>query len=414
MQNYKIIKEKKFKNVYFSIRFLSQFKKEEILPRMILSNILNDSSSLYPTKQSITNKLDTLYGASYQAGTSMIGNAMVLSFKMKAIHQRFIKEDISIIDEQLSLLHEFILNPDMENDVFNEKQWIEAKKNVKNTIQRLIDDPSTYCMYQAMKVAGENQPLGISAIIDADEVDKVTMEEVVEAYHKMLQQDQIDILVLGDVEEDSIKEKIEKYLSFDMNVRNEKIKCNYLLKKNEVVQKQYSYRQISQSYITNYYVTNTSNDDEDFSALRVANAIFGQIPSSLLFQEVREKNSLCYSIYSALNAFDGALAISTGVESNSVEKALSLIEKQYERMRTGDFSDELLNTAKVMLVNSLKATYDDPDSIFAFVYRNILLGKEDDIEHVIQEIEKVNRYHVIDVMRKTEFVLSYVVKERDE
>lgn len=414
MQNYKLINEKKFKNVYFSVRFLSQLKKEDIIPRMILSNILNDSSKAYPTKQSITNKLDTLYGASYSAGTSIIGNAMVVAFKMKAIHQRFINEDISMIDEQLSFLHEFIFNPDLKDNLFNEKQFIEAKKNVKNTIQRAMDDPSTFCMYQAMKTVGENQPLGMGAIVDPSEVDKVMMNEVIDVYHRMLEQDQIDILILGDIDEENMKKKLDKYLNFTMNIRNERVKCNYLLKKNEMVQKQYSYKQLSQSYITNYYCTNTSNEDVDFSALRVANAIFGQIPSSLLFQEVREKNSLCYSIYSALNAFDGALAISTGVESNSVDKALDLINKQYERMRTGDFSDELLKTAKVMLVNSLKATYDDPDSIFAFEYRNILIGKAENVDEVIQGIERVNKYHVIDIMRKCEFILSYIVKERDE
>ena len=44
----------------------------------------------------------------------------------------------------------------------------------------------------------------------------------------------------------------------------------------------------------------------------VMNSLLGQSPTSLLFEEVREKHSLCYSISSYLIQFDGALIITLG------------------------------------------------------------------------------------------------------
>ena len=46
--------------------------------------------------------------------------------------------------------------------------------------------------------------------------------------------------------------------------------------------------------------------------------------------ETLDKESLCYSIYSNLISFDGALGIMTGVDPQHVDKALALIEEQVE------------------------------------------------------------------------------------
>jgi predicted Zn-dependent peptidase len=72
--------------------------------------------------------------------------------------------------------------------------------------------------------------------------------------------------------------------------------------------------------------TCSRHDDRRF-ALRLLNVILGENMSSRLFQVLREDNGLAYSICSSLGFFDdvGTLAISAGVETDKMEKALKLI-----------------------------------------------------------------------------------------
>lgn len=413
MSNVKVIKDTKFKNIYVSIRFLSALKKENILSRLVLANIINESCNKYPSKQAVTDHLDEMYGATYSATSNIVGSAQLMVCKSKIIHPKYIESNSNLLEEQFSLLHEFIFSPLMKNERFDERIFVEAKRNLMDMIARSNDDPSTYCMQESMRVAGSNQPLGWGVYGSEQDVEAITMEEVVKQYHLLISEENVDILVLGDVEEKQIQSLVKKYLPFS-NKCEDKVECVYRFK-DEITQKhQTSYKDISQSYITNLYICDVTNKDDEFAALRVANAILGQLPTSLLFQEVREKNSLCYSIYSALFPYDGVMGICTGVELNNVDKALDLIEKQVNRMKSGDFDEVLIDTAKKMLVNSLLATKDDADSLFALVYRNILFDRNETIEEVIEKIKQIKKEDVVMVMSKVSLCLSYVLKSRDQ
>lgn len=414
MNNIKIIKDHKFKNTQISVRFLSALDEESILPNMILANLLNDVCERYDTKQKVSNKLDALYGSSFSISSSIIGNAQVMSAKIKSIHSSYINDEINLLEEQFKLLNAFLLHPLMKDGSFLEERFEEAKNVQQSYMKRLNDDPSAYCMYEALKKAGKGQPLGIGSTPTYHDIDKVTLKQVNKQYQSMLKNTQIDILVFGDVDEEEVNHFADRYLSELDCECNHQIKVNYCLQYHEMNKVAYGYRDITQSYITSIYTTDVNNEDDDFKALRVANAIFGQLPSSLLFQNIREKNSLCYSIYSAINPYDGTLGISTGVDKENVDKTLQLIDEQYQKMRHGEFDEELIETSKKMIINSLLSTNDDIDSILALAYRNILLSRKETLEEIIDGINAVTKYDIMQVMNKCRYVMSYVLTQKEE
>jgi predicted Zn-dependent peptidase len=69
-------------------------------------------------------------------------------------------------------------------------------------------------------------------------------------------------------------------------------------------------------------------------ALRLANAILGENMSSRLFQVVREKHGMAYSIYSSLSHYadTGLLGISAGLDAGNVSKALGLVLGELKRL----------------------------------------------------------------------------------
>lgn len=70
-------------------------------------------------------------------------------------------------------------------------------------------------------------------------------------------------------------------------------------------------------------------------AAYLAQIILGGNASSRLFQEIREKRGLCYSVHTHPNPLSdtGMLTISVGLDGRNLEKCLGLIRRQIDRLR---------------------------------------------------------------------------------
>jgi predicted Zn-dependent peptidase len=89
------------------------------------------------------------------------------------------------------------------------------------------------------------------------------------------------------------------------------------------------------------------HDDRRF-ALRVLDTIFGGTSSSRLFQEVREKRGLAYSVYSFTSAYQdsGQVGLYVGTRADNVAEAISVVGTELDRIRRRPVSAEELERAK--------------------------------------------------------------------
>jgi predicted Zn-dependent peptidase len=91
-----------------------------------------------------------------------------------------------------------------------------------------------------------------------------------------------------------------------------------------------------------------ARDDERRFALRVLDNILGGTSSSRLFQEVREKRGLAYSVYSfqSLYAGSGQIGLYLGTRPDNVARALSVVADELERFRSEPATAEELERSK--------------------------------------------------------------------
>jgi predicted Zn-dependent peptidase len=91
-----------------------------------------------------------------------------------------------------------------------------------------------------------------------------------------------------------------------------------------------------------------ARDDERRFALRVLDTIFGGTSSSRLFQELREKRGLAYSIYSFTGQYAGTgqVGIYVGTRADNLIAALDVVAAELERLRVEPPSAEELGRAK--------------------------------------------------------------------
>jgi predicted Zn-dependent peptidase len=126
--------------------------------------------------------------------------------------------------------------------------------------------------------------------------------------------------------------------------------------------------------------------------LRLLNIVLGENMSSRLFQIVREKHGLAYSIHSGchLYADSGVLGISAGLDRRRSGKAIELIMKELDRFRTRPISASELTRAKDYAVGQLRLGLESTSNQMMWIGENLLAhGRVIDPEESIRATEAV-------------------------
>jgi predicted Zn-dependent peptidase len=111
-------------------------------------------------------------------------------------------------------------------------------------------------------------------------------------------------------------------------------------------------RRFEQKDTEQYHVcvggTGISRHDERRFALRVLDTIFGGTSSSRLFQEVRERRGLAYSVYSFTSAYQdsGQVGLYVGTRTDNVSEAVAVVGEELTRIRREPATPEELARAK--------------------------------------------------------------------
>ena len=404
-----ILETGKFKDVILSFRFFNELKTPDSWVRTVLALMLADRCEKYPTKREVSCCLDGLYGASASARTTKYGQGQILEFRIKTLNEKYVGGDL--LQRQIALASEFLLHPLKTEGQLSEALFKEAMINLKAMIQRRSDNPAAYAAAQCAKLLGEGQALGISVLPTLKEAEAITLEQVSEAYEKMLCEDRIDIFVEGQVEADTVTRLLKH--AFPLKGRELKIKSEYLTESDQLRQKSET-RAIDQTTLVMMYPTHVALSSPDYWTLRTGSCIFGQLPTSLLFQEVREKRSLCYSIYSSILSYDGVMSVSTGIDGSHLEEVKELVEQQRKRMADGDFDEEMLSTAKEMLINSILASEDDPVSMINREFQNCLLGQAQKLEEISDQIRQVDRKAIMKLFAKMQCKAVFALIQKED
>ena len=405
------IQSKKFKDICISINFINKNEEKKATERSLLAMMLVDRCARYDTKKKMNEVCDHLYGCTLGSRTVTYGKAHCVEIRSKIINPLYIHENHNILNDWLNFISDILFQPLMKHESFDADLFQENKNILMSKIKRKEDDAQSYTIMKAFEIAGKDQPLSIRVRGSKELLEQPQAEDMVSCYHSMMKEDQIEIIVCGDLDENAFVKLITQKLSF--SDRKACYETYYLLKTQECGISREEKNQ-PQTNIAMVYATNVTVKDADYPALKVANGILGQLPSSYLFQVVREQNSLCYSISSNLISYDGACLISTGIEEENIDKTLRLIQEQIQRCKQGDISDELLETTKKMLVGALMNSLDEMSSIIGYQLGNSILKRKYPIEENIQAVSAVTKDDVVKVFQKMTHVATFICASKEK
>ena len=140
------------------------------------------------------------------------------------------------------------------------------------------------------------------------------------------------------------------------------------------------------------------------------NTILGGGANSKLFQNVREKAGLAYSASSSYIRRKNTIFIKTGIETANYDKAVEIIKKQIEDMKNGDITDDEFNSAKELILSSLRLLSESQEDLIAYDFDRVLYGESVKLEEYMKQIENVTKEQVIDIAKDVQLDTIYFMQ----
>ena len=407
--NLHIIKTDLFKTITVKIFFREEALKENITKRNFLSRIMMLSTNDYQSKVELTKALQNLYAAQISATNRRLGNYLDTSFSLRVLHDKYTEE--GNFKKNLELLNSVILNPKVDNNSFNEKEFSIVYEEYKADLNTLVEDKMTYALIRGMESTSSNVT-SYRSIGYLEDLEKITEQNLYAYYKEMIKHNFLDIFVLGNVDEVEITNLFREVFNFD-TFKKKQVEARVIEPKKISTKKVIEKIKAEQDNLVITLSTLGLTDYERNYPLSLFNTILGGGSESLLFKEVREKNSLAYTISSTPNKLDNLIIIRGGITSNKSEEAIKLIKKILKDLANGHISDELLDKAKEYYTSAIDDIIESSFQIIESYYMMELLGV-DDLETKRKKMLKVTKEEVITVAKKTKLNTIYILKGENE
>ncbi len=408
-----MIQTDKFKTITIKVIFRRPIVKEDITIRNILSDLFMQSTKEYASKRAMTIKAQDLYAAEFSTNNARLGNYITTTFHLNVLNDKYAEK--GNFQEAVKFLGEIIFNPDVSDEGFKKDKVDIVKTNCRSSLNSLKEDTSNYSLIRMLEEFDATSPAAYRLAGYINDLEQINGKALYEYYQNMINYDLVDIFVLGDFDEGEVYHLIKDIFKFRVL---KKVKVPYLLDEKDVRNKREFNEKIdgSQSKLAIACRCNGLSDYERNYVLTLYNVILGGGSDSKLFKEVREENSLCYTIYSVPNKLDRLLLIQAGIDRNNYDKTVKLVIKDLEDMRKGKFDNGDISIAREYFNTALEEVLENPDRIIDNYLMMELIGT-DTIEEKREMIKKVTKEEIIKVAKKikidTIFLLEGVKDETD-
>jgi len=324
-----------------------------------------------------------------------------IRFKLFCLNEDF--------EKGLEILSDILKNSTFEN-------FEKEKVKLKGEIVSDLDSPKTKAtdVFYSTIYNGFSYSNTCTKILE--NIDNITKQDVIDAFDDIFNNSRKIITLVGDFEENSVVDLLEKNFNDLKTKENEKICAKADLQDIKVVKIPKS--DAKQAQILQGWMTPTMTS-EDYFAISLLNTILGSSGlSSRLFLELRDKKGLAYTVRSSYDSYEKAsnFHVYIGTDPKNIETALEGFKIEIDKVKNELISDEELQDAKNNIIGK-RNFYNETNllqaNFFGF-YENFCLGYDFE-KRFIENIKKVTAQDIMNVANKylnDKYVLVILAPEK--
>ncbi|QVY63354.1 EF-P 5-aminopentanol modification-associated protein YfmF [Cytobacillus gottheilii] len=407
------VKTAKFKTNTIVWKMKSPLKKETVTARSLLPHVLQSNSEKYPTTAKLRSYLDELYGASLFTDLSKKGEYHVMSFSLEIANEKFLSDQTPLLKQAFDFLANILTSPNTSGSAFDASTVENEKRSLKQRIQAVNDDKMRYANYRLVQEMCKEEPYALHVHGQIDDVDAITPESLYAYYETALKEDELDLYVIGDIDENEVAAYANELLQFSdrtpqvMDVRQTSIKKadTHTVKEEQ---------DVKQGKLNIGYRTNILYGEKEYYALQIFNGIFGGFSHSKLFLNVREKASLAYYVASRLESHKGLMMVMSGIDNGKYDQAVGIIEEQMKAMKNGEFTEAEIDQTKAVIKNQLLETVDTARGAIEVLYHNVVSEHSVSLDEWLTGMDAVTKEDIVAAAEKCELDTVYFLYGKGE
>lgn len=298
--------------------------------------------------------------------------------EITAYYARVMQQDVGL---GLDIISDLLLNPTMPQEELDKERGV-----ILQEIGMYMDDPQSLVGLNAQRVAFGDHPLGWSILGPENNIETMTRETLGGFLETHYAPNAMVLAASGAVEHDRLVDQAHTIFG---HLKQKEMPAP--MRANYVGGDTRHDKDLEQTNLIlgfngrNYY-------EDDFYTMSVLAVILGDGMSSRLFQEIREKRGLVYSVGAFIDAYadGGMFGVHAGTGPELVPQLLPVLCDNLIQA-AGTFTDEEINRAKAQFraqnVMSLESTYRRADRLAQNVLKH---RRAVPLEEVLAKIEAVD------------------------
>ena len=405
--NLRCRKDPRFKQGCLSLHWVAPMCADRSAMNALIPSVLLRGTVPHPDLRAITARLDDLYGAAVSPMSRRVGDYQASGLYLSFMDDRFALPGDRVLEGTVDFLAELLQKPLTEDGGFLPEYVESEKKNLISTIQADRNDKRIYAMGRLLKIMCREDSFGLPRLGEPEQVAAIQPDTLYRHFRNMLESAPLEIFYVGSREGSDLADLLRSRLNLAARETTLPPQTGFHSCPGENVTETMD---VAQGKLCMGFVTPITLKSPQYPAMQVLNVLYGGGMTSKLFQNVREKLSLCYSVGSSYYGSKGILTVSAGIDFDKEADAREEILRQLQLCREGTITQEDLVSAREALISSLRAVPDSAGSIESYCFTAILSGKDPSPENAIQAIRDVTLEQVVEAAKTLTLHSTYFLK----
>ncbi len=300
-----------------------------------------------------------------------------------------------VLDEHLPIAVDMLADMFFES-VFAEEELAKEKNVILEEIAMYEDTPDDTVHDLAVRAAFGDHPLAFSILGTAERLNAMGADDLRRYMAERYCVDTTVISIAGNVNED-VLELLERHFG-RFRVRGREPAVEQPVFRSGTL----FHRKVTEQNHLCLTFPGCAISDPNLYAMILLNNVLGGGMSSRLFQEIREKRGLAYSIYSYHTAHSdtGTLTIYTGTAPKHTRDVYELTMGLLEELASKGLTEAELARGKEQLKGNLILSLESTSSRMNRLGKNeLMLGRHDTLDDMLNKIDRITKEDVDNMIR---------------
>ena len=310
------------------------------------------------------------------------------SREFTVFYAKMLKNDVKLA---IDVLSELVMSP-----TFDAEEMAKEKEVVVQEIKQTNDDPSDIVFDYFQSTAYADQALGMSILGPAEKVRSFDADKLREYMRHNYAAENIVVAAVGNLRHVDFVKMVEERMG-GLQPHTDFVADKQIYTGGKFIKT----RDTEQAQVLLGF-EGVRYHDPLYYPTSVLSMILGGSMSSRLFQEIREKRGLVYSVYSYTNTHKqtGLFGIYAGLNQEEIKNYLPVVADEVKKITDEYVTDKELSRVKVQLKASMLMALESSSSTAEIIARQQLIhNRFIPVSEIVEKIDAINKEDILQTAR---------------